>query len=136
MHNAIKKSLPGALTIVISIALLQIIKLFVPVTPDELEMVSVILLAAGAFSVLFRVCLPMDIKHAVIFFGMLAIFFLGWGIMPGLFSVTPIDKITKGMLLLSLPLIAVTVPILLIMTKALNKFFETKEFNLLNRLNL
>lgn len=136
LHNAIKKSLPGALTIVISIALLQIIKLFVPVTPDELEMVSVILLAAGAFSVLFRVCLPMDIKHAVIFFGMLAIFFLGWGIMPGLFSVTPIDKITKGMLLLSLPLIAVTVPILLIMTKALNKFFETKEFNLLNRLNL
>lgn len=136
LNNAVKKSLPGALAIVINIALLQIVKLFFPVTADELSTVSVLLLSAGAFSVLFRVCLPLDLKHGIIFFGMVVLFFLGWGILPGLFAITPITNITRYMVLLTLPLLATTIPLLWIMTVALNKFFNKKEWKLLNRLNL
>lgn len=136
LNNAIKKSLPGALAIVLNIALLQVATIFVTVTPSELSTVSVLLLGAGAFTVLYRVCLPMDIKHSIIFFGMVAVFFLGWWLLPGIFAMTPIHKINREMILLILPLLATTVPLMLLMIWALNKFFANKEMKLLNRLKL
>ncbi|NCA66672.1 MAG: HAD family hydrolase [Clostridia bacterium] len=136
LHNTIRKSLPGALAIVLNIALLEIISRFVHVTADELSTVSVILLGAGTFTVFFRVCLPMDLKHGIIFFGMLITFFLGWGIFPRLFSMTPMSQITSHMIFLTLPLLATTIPLLLLMTWSLNKFFANKELGILNKLKL
>ncbi len=136
LNNTIKKSLPGALAIVLNIALLQVVNNFFDVTSAELSTVSVLLVGAGAFTVLYRVCLPLDVKHAIIFFGMIAVFFMGWWLLPTIFAMIPINKVTKQMILLMLPLLGATIPLMFVTIKILNKFFSNKDMKLLSRLKL
>ena len=117
LQNAISKSLPGAVTILLSFAFLQVLFFFLPeayaLSETQQDMVSVLLLAAGGFFVLFHVCIPFDWKHTLIFVGMVAIFFVGWMfcsvnihiasdlVLPlkdiNLFNMDPISSITPNM---------------------------------------
>ena len=98
LYNALRKALPGALTIVVGIVAIQILMKVLSFTEREADMLSVLMVALASFMVLFRVCLPMDIKHAVIFFSMLGFYMLGWLLLPSVFNMMRISELTWKML--------------------------------------
>jgi len=104
IYNALRKALPGALTIVVGIVAIQVLSMALPLTTEEADMLSVLMVALASFMVLFRVCLPLDVKHAVIFFSMLAIYMLGWLLFPDVFNMMKIGDITLKMLYVLLAL--------------------------------
>lgn len=104
IYNALRKALPGALTIVVGIVAIQIIGKALPLSVEEADMLSVLMVAVANFMVLFRVCLPMDGKHAAIFFSMLALYMLGWIFFPGVFNMMKISEISLKMLYILLAL--------------------------------
>ena len=110
LQNALAKSAPGAVTIVLAFAFLQLLLKVMPdrfaLTDDQMSTVSVILLAANGFFVLFNVCRPFDWKHFTLYVGAWLLFAAGWlacssnvrlGRIPlplkdwNLFSMTPIQ---------------------------------------------
>ena len=114
LQNAITKSAPGAVTIVLAFAFLQLLLKVMParfaISEEQVSTVSVLLLATNGFFVLFNVCRPFDWKHFVLYVGMWLLFALGWlscsgsfniGNLPlrfkewNLFSMMPIDQMTK-----------------------------------------
>ena len=97
LYNALRRALPGALTIVVGIVAIQIIKTPLGLTVEQADMLSVLMVAVANFMVLFRVCLPMDVKHAVIFFTMLGLYLLGWLVSPWVFHMMKITEVTPKM---------------------------------------
>ena len=61
-------------------------------------MLCILMVAIANFMVLFRVCLPMDLRHAVLFSSMVGIYFLGWIFFPEVFNLMRITDLTKTML--------------------------------------
>ena len=104
IYNALRKAVPGALTIVTGIVAIQIMVAPLSLTPEEASMLSNLMVAIAGFIVLFRVCLPMDVKHAVIFFSMLGLYMLGWLFSPGVFHMMRITEITMKMFYILLAL--------------------------------
>ena len=104
LYNALRRALPGALTIVVGILAIQIIKDPLGLTVEQADMLSVLMVAVANFMVLFRVCLPMDVKHAVIFFAMLGLYMLGWLVAPWTFNMMKIGELTEKMLWILLAL--------------------------------
>lgn len=116
LQNAIGKALPGALSIVISVGLLQLLFKVLPdrfdLTAGQEQTVTVLVMAAGAFMELFYVCHPYNLRHILLFLSMLGVFFLGWAscsvninvaghnlIDINIFSMTPIADMTRYMAL-------------------------------------
>ena len=104
LYNALRRALPGALTIVVGILAIQIIKDPLGLTVEQADMLSVLMVAVANFMVLFRVCLPMDVRHAVIFFAMLGLYMLGWLVAPWTFNMMKIGELTEKMLWILLAL--------------------------------
>ena len=104
LYNALRKALPGALTIVVGIVAIQIIKMTMGLPAEEARMLCVLMVAVANFMVLFRVCLPMDVKHAVYFFLMLALYMVGWLVTPWTFHMMKINELTTRMLWILLAL--------------------------------
>lgn len=136
IYNALRKALPGSLTIVLGIVAIQIIGKFVPISTEESDMMSILMVAGTSFMVLFRVCLPMDVKHAAIFFGMLILYFMGWLILPDMFNMMAIKDVTPKMMRIVLPLIAAGVPILVLFVLLERKLNKGRSEKLLKRLKL
>ena len=78
----------------------------------QMTTVSVIVLAAGAFMVLFHVCMPMNLWHILLYIAMLGLFLGGWAICSitiplgdraldlsriNLFSMVPMKELTSPM---------------------------------------
>lgn len=97
LYNALRKALPGALTIVMGIVAIQIVKGPLGLTVEEADMLSVLMVAVANFMVLFRVCLPLDVKHSVIFFSMLAAYVIGWFLFPWTFNMMKVGDLTAKM---------------------------------------
>ncbi|MBP5404551.1 MAG: HAD-IC family P-type ATPase [Clostridia bacterium] len=106
LYNALRKALPGALTIVVGIVAIQIVSVVLPLSVAEADMLSVLMVALASFMVLFRVCLPMDVKHAVIFFSMLVLYMIGWLALPSVFNMMRVTELTAKMLYVLLALAA------------------------------
>jgi len=104
LYNAFRRALPGALTVVVGIVAIQIIAQVLPLTIEEADMLCVLMVAVANFMVLFRVCLPMDIKHAVIFLSMLVIYGVGWLLFPETFNMMKMGDLTMKMLYILLAL--------------------------------
>lgn len=100
--NVMEKSLPGALTLTINIAVLAAICLFFSFSDKEISTLAVIITGYTELLVLFKVCYPFTINHKILFVLMLAGFVLALIFFPALFEVTPI---TLPMLFISLPLL-------------------------------
>ena len=98
LYNALRRALPGALTVVVGIVAIQILMIPLSLTVAEADMLSILMVAIATFMVLFRACLPMDGKHAAIFFTMLLFYFLGWLVLPDLFNMMKITDLTPKML--------------------------------------
>ena len=97
LYNALRRAIPGALTVVVGILAIQIMMKPLSLSIEEADMLSVLMVALSTFMVLFRACLPMDAKHAAIFFSMLVIYGFGWLLFPRTFNMMKISEITKVM---------------------------------------
>lgn len=72
MESVLKKSMPGAMTIVFNIIILMILGGLVPLTNQEISTLAVILTGSTGLVILFSVCQPMDNKRWGLFFVMTA----------------------------------------------------------------
>ena len=94
LYHALRRSLPGALTIVAGIVAIQILKKPLELTKEEAEILSVLMVGVANFMVLFRVCLPFNLKHGAIFLSMLAIYMAGWLCFPTTFNMMRVTDLT------------------------------------------
>ena len=97
LYNALRRAIPGALTVVVGIIAIQIMMRPLSLTLEEADMLSILMVAVATFMVLFRACLPMDVKHAAIFFSMLALYLIGWFFFPWTFNMMKITDLTLKM---------------------------------------
>ena len=97
LYHALRRALPGALTIVVGVVAIQILIGPLGLTPAEADMLSVLMVAVANFMVLFRTCLPMNLRHSAIFVGMLAIYVFGWLLFPWTFNMMKLAEITAKM---------------------------------------
>ena len=98
LYNALRRALPGALTIVVGIVAIQVMMQPLSLSEQQADMLSILMVAVANFMVLFRVCLPFDLKHAVIFFSMLVAYVVGWLFFPWTFDMMKISDLTPKML--------------------------------------
>ena len=136
IYNALRKALPGALTIVVGIVAIQIMSKIIPLQKTEADMLCVLMVALASFMVLFRVCLPLDIKHTVIFFSMLAVYMLGWLVMPGMFDMMAIGDLTWRMLCILLALAGCGAVIFVLFIMLERKLAARGKPKILEKLNL
>ena len=132
--NILKDALPGALTIVLGIILLHIVESFIPLNnKDGITNVCIALIAAIGFGVLFRVCMPISRPfHSFVFFSMLLLFFLGWGVFYKIFNLMAYKEFTKDMLVILLPVTALCLTLMTILQKVLAR--KTQDFILINKI--
>ena len=104
LYNALRRAVPGALTVVVGIVAIQIMMRPLSLTLEQADMLSVLMVAIATFMVLFRACLPMDLKHALIFFPMLGVYFVGWLFFPWTFDMMKITDLTMKMVYILLGL--------------------------------
>lgn len=102
MLNIIKKAIPGALTIVLNVLFLEAINFFVQLPQAQLSTAAVVLTGVTLFMILFRVCMPFNGKHILLFATMCLGFILSYIFFGGMFSLTPLNA---PMILILLPLI-------------------------------
>ena len=101
MLNIIKKSIPGALTMVIDVLMLEAINSFMNFPQSQLSTAAVILTTATLFMILFRVCMPFNGKHVFLFVTMCVAFILAYVLFGRTFSMVPLNA---PMILILLPL--------------------------------
>lgn len=106
MLNIIKKAIPGTLAMVFSVLLLEAVNFYVKLPYEQLSTAAVVLMAFTMFMILFRVCMPFNGKHVLLFVTMCVAFVLAYIFMGNMFSLTPLNA---PMLLILLPLIFASV---------------------------
>ena len=151
LPNVLSKSLPGGLSIVVSVAFLQIVRMFLgnalgfTLTEDQMTTVSVVLLAFGAFVQLFIICMPFDIKHVCLYVGMVIMFFLCWwfssidlvvfGKPMNIFSMTPINEITGHMWIYMGIALGAAIPCFILTSWLVRKYVTSKNSKLMNKIS-
>lgn len=151
LPNVLAKSLPGGISIVVSVAFLQLVRMFLSealgftLTEDQMTTVSVVLLAFGAFVQLFSICMPFDFKHVCLYVGMVILFFLGWGLSSvdlvilgkpvNLFSMTPINEITNQMWAYLGIALTAAVPCFILTNWLIKKYVTSTNSKLMSRLS-
>lgn len=101
MLNIIKKAIPGTLTMVLSVLLLEAVNFFVNLPQTQLSTAAVVLTGFSLFLILFRVCMPFNGKHIFLFVTMCIGFILAYIFFGSMFSLT---ALTAPMILILLPL--------------------------------
>lgn len=126
--NVIRKSLPGALTMVFNIIALVIFCTWIPFNNSEISTLAVIITGFTRLLVLLKVALPFNWIRAALFFTMLISFVGAILIFQQLFSLTPIT-LPMLYMILGLTVFAIIIFVLLsfIIDKALNKYFNRLE---------
>jgi len=104
--NVIKKSIPGAATMVLNIILLMAISNFMNFSPVQISTLAVIITGYTGLLTLFKVCLPFNLKNATLFSLMLTAFIVALIFFKSLFAVVS----------LTLPMVFVLVPMMLVAT--------------------
>lgn len=103
--NIIKKAIPGALTMVLNILFLEAINFFVGLPLEQVSTVAVIVTGITMLMILFRVCMPFNAKHVVLFSAMCLVFLFALVFFGGLFHIT---VLTAPMILILIPLLLAT----------------------------
>lgn len=107
IRNVIKKSIPGALTMALNVLLLEGTNFFLHFSEGEVSTLAVVLTGFTGLMILFRVCMPFNGKHAVLFGLMSVGFLLGLAVLgPKLLELVPL---TAPMILVLVPLVIAAV---------------------------
>ncbi len=104
--NVIKKSLPGAMTMVFNIMLLMAVSSFLNFSPEQISTLAVIITGYTGLMTLFKVCIPFNLKNMVLFSLMVTIFVVALIFFKSFFAVVG----------LTLPMVLVLVPMMLVAT--------------------
>lgn len=88
LTNVIRKSIPGALTMVCNILLLVIAVSLFHISYDDMSTMAVALTGYTGFLILFRVCHPFNLLRAILFSVMAGAFICGFIFFRELFSLT------------------------------------------------
>lgn len=118
IYNVLKRSLPGALTMVFNILMLVPISQFLGFSNIEISTIAVLLTGYTGLLILFKVCIPFDIKHAVLFTLMTAIFVLALIFFSPLFEIT---SLTLTMLFVLIPMILFATSLMAVMFHFIEK---------------
>ncbi len=106
--NVIRKSIPAALTIIVNIISVMVFRSLFHFSPEYASTMSLFLLAFSGFLLLFKICYPFNYLRAVMYGGLLGIFFgsfIGLGKLFDLVRLTPSMLLFTGILcLLDIPL--------------------------------
>jgi len=104
--NVIKKSLPGAMTMVFNIMLLMAVSSFLNFSPEQISTLAVIITGYTGLMTLFKVCIPFNLKNMVLFSLMVTTFVVALIFFKSFFAVVG----------LTLPMVLVLVPMMLVAT--------------------
>ena len=115
--NVIKKALPGALTMVLNVVTLVYIADFLNFPPEQISTLAVIITGYTGLMILFKVCIPFNIKHIVLFSLMSISFVTALIFFSSFFSVVS----------LTFPMILVLVPLILAATCIMTVFIHIVE---------
>ena len=108
LRNVLYRAFPAALTSVILVEWSLLFTDAFGIGPDQASTVAFFLYAIASYFMLFRVCMPINLWHGVLF-GAMGILFLGATFLfPGWFQIAALDY--KSLLILS-PLLLLTLPI-------------------------
>lgn len=97
LEFVLKKSIPGAMVIVVNIIIIMILGGLIPLTSLEISTLAVILTGLTGLIILFRVCQPMDSKRWGLFFLMTAGFVFSVVFLENFFFLVPISEFTGVM---------------------------------------
>lgn len=121
--NVLEKSLPGALTLTVNIAVLAAISLFFTFPDRDISTLAVIITGYTELLVLFKVCYPFHTNHTILFTVLLVSFVLALIFFPKLFEVTPI---TLPMLFILVPMILLATCLMPVLTHLFDKIIFKK----------
>lgn len=121
--NIIKKSLPGAFTMVLNVMLLVPISSFMGFTTDQLSTLSVILTGFTGLLILLRVCTPFNVLRSILFYSMATGFLVAMLFFSEFFSLV---SLTAPMLLILLPMLAFAACVMTVMLHVIERIIMRK----------
>lgn len=98
LFAVIRRAMPGGLTIVCGILVIELAGWLLGITPAEVSTVAVLVTAAAGFLVLNEVCTPMTNMRRALFLGLWILFLAAVFIFPTLFSLVPLGWRGLGIL--------------------------------------
>ncbi|KNZ42009.1 cation-translocating P-type ATPase [Acetobacterium bakii] len=118
----LKKSVPGALTIVVNIVLILSLGNLGSLNSQEISTLSVLITGSTGLIILFRVCQPMDSKRWGLFFAMTAGFLFSVLFLESFFFLLPISTFTGVMFAILLVILLDIYPLMKFFIWAVSKF--------------
>lgn len=125
IEDVLKKSLPGALTIVTNVLLIVFASHYMNLEPEELSTLAAIVTGIVGLVVLFKVCQPMNNKRWVLFFLMTFSFLMAVLFFGPIFSLLSISSFTGKMIGVLIACIIDVIPLIWVFSKIVH-FFERK----------
>lgn len=117
MSNVMRKSLPGALTMSTNMLFLVLIACSLKFSHEQISTMAVIVTGYTGLLTLFKVCIPFNIKHAVLFWLMTGIFVVAMLFFKPFFALVD----------LTLPMLLILVPLLLAATSLMALYYHMIE---------
>ena len=117
--NVMQRSLPGALTMALNIGLLAAVSLSFGFTDRQISTLAVLVTGYTGLLILFKVCMPFGVWHAILFSAMAAGFVLALIFYPSLFEVVPV---TLPMLLVLVLMVLLSSSLLLVTYRVVDNF--------------
>ncbi len=117
LTNVLQKALPGALTNVVALIAVIFMGGKLSLTADQISTVACILCGTTGLAILYAVCQPMDVGRVLLFTAMVFVFVFALFFFPSFFSIIPMDEMTGSMVLMVIPMMALTYPVLLVMRR-------------------
>lgn len=97
LEKVLKKSLPGALTVVFNVVMIMIVGAYLHLDQQQISTLAVISTGLIGLVILFRVCQPLDNKRWALFFAMTVSFLCCVLFLEDLFFLTPIADFLPAM---------------------------------------
>lgn len=141
LDKIIFRALPGSISIAIVVLTMTLLKEFIPALDSaytaqySFETTCILVMAFVSFMYLFRVCLPFNKVRTILYIGMLLLYVGAFVASPYIINISPsLDfKISHALpiesLYIALPMAIITIPIFLLMTKALSSASEKEPIN-------
>ncbi len=116
--NVVKKSIPGALTMVFNILVLIAISSFLSFTSDQISTLAVIITGFTGLLTLFRICMPFNTKNAILFSLMVIIFTVALTTFQSFFAVV---NLTFPMVFVLIPMMILAICLMVVILHIIEK---------------
>lgn len=125
IKNVLSNAFPGAITVVLNVILLSIFTGFYSFTPEQLSTIATISTGFVGMLVLVRVCRPFNYDRLILVSVLSAAFVINIAFLSELYRLAPISKV---MLLILIPLLLISYPVLKFLNIAFKKWLKVPAF--------